>query len=91
MTPVVSETSVLLRLSHSLEILPHGSIELIGNQLSVSSVLWVLLSIQEPVGNLVLTRVLHNGDDFLNLLFAQLTSALVKINVSLEFQIKIST
>ena len=55
------------------------------------TVLDILLSIQEPVGNLVLTRVLHNGDDFLNLLFAQLTSALVKINVSLEFQIKMST
>ena len=55
------------------------------------TVLDILLSIQEPVGNLVLTRVLHNGDDFLNLLFAQLTSALVKINVGLEFQIKMST
>ena len=55
------------------------------------TVLDILLSIQEPVGNLVLTRVLHNGDDFLNLLFAQLTSALVKINVSLEFRIKMST
>ena len=55
------------------------------------TVLDILLPVQEPVGNLVLTRVLHNGDDFLNLLFAQLTSALVKINVGLEFQIKMST
>jgi hypothetical protein len=55
------------------------------------TVLDILLPIQEPVGNLVLTRVLHNGDDFLDLLFAQLTSTLVKINVSLEFQIKMST
>ena len=48
------------------------------------TVLDILLSIQEPVGNLVLTRVLHNGDDFLNLLFAPLTSALVKFDFAMK-------
>ena len=52
------------------------------------TVLDILLPIQEPVGNLVLAWILHNGDDFLDLLLTELTSAFIKINVSLEFKLK---
>jgi hypothetical protein len=65
----MSDTSVVLGFSHSLEILSHGCIKLIGNQLSPSSVLWVLLSIQEPFWDVVLgwsgKDVINNFDLFL--------------------------
>ena len=47
------------------------------------TVLDVLLPVEEPVGDLVLARVLHNGDDFLNLLLAELACALRQVDVGL--------
>merc|ERR1712008_571404 len=83
-TPVMTKTAVSPDFLQTLQEIGHYLVSL--------AVLDILLSIQEPVGNLVLTRVLHNGDDSLNLLFAQLTSALVKINVSLlEDKVGITT
>ena len=46
--PEVSETSVLLGLSHSFKIFSHDGIKLICNELSVGTVSWVLSSVQEP-------------------------------------------
>merc|ERR1712141_876959 len=91
-TPVMTKTTVSPDFLQTLQIFTKLVVQEISHYLVSLAVLDVLLSIQEPVGNLVLTRVLHNGDDFLNLLFAQLTSALVKINVSLlEDKVGITT
>ena len=48
------------------------------------TVLDVLLSVEEPVRNLVLTRVLHDGHDLLNLLLGELASALAQVHIGLE-------
>merc|ERR1719442_93966 len=91
-TPVVTKTSVSPDLLQALQIFTKLVVQKISHYLVGLTVFDILLPIQEPVGNLVLTRVLHNGDDFLNLLFAQLTSALVKINVGLlEDKVGITT
>lgn len=50
--------------------------------LPILAILAVLLSVKEPVGDLVLTRVLHDGDYPLNLLLCQLASTLAHVNVS---------
>merc|ERR1719158_49440 len=42
-----------------------------------------MLSIQEPVWDLVLTRILHDRDDLVSVLLGELTSPLVKRDVSL--------
>ncbi len=50
---VVTETSVLAGLLHSLEILTETGINHVGNQLGVGAILDALLSIEEPLGNTV--------------------------------------
>ena len=83
MSPEVSETSVLLGLSHSLEILTHDGIDLIGNELGEGAISRVSLSIKEPLGNVVVSRPGNNIGDSLDLLLGQLTSSLVDIDGSL--------
>jgi hypothetical protein len=48
------------------------------------TILDIFLSVQKPVGDLVLAGVLHDRNDLFYLLFGELTSPLAKINVSLE-------
>jgi hypothetical protein len=79
----VSETSVLLRLSHSLKILSHGSIDLIGNKLSPGTFTGVVLSIEEPLGDIVISGSSDDVRDVLDLLLGQFTSSLMDIDGSL--------
>ena len=81
-SPVMSETSMVLGLSHSLKILSHHGIEIVGDKLGPATVLWVLLSVEEPVWHTVLSWVLHNGDELLDFIFSQLTGTLVEVNLS---------
>jgi hypothetical protein len=62
-SPVMTETSVSTNLFQSFNILTQLVIKTVGNDLRVLSVHNILLSIQKPIWNLVLTRVLHNSDD----------------------------
>ena len=82
-TPVVAETTVSADLLQTLKILTELVIESVGQNLRVLTVTVVLLSVQEPVGDLVLARVLDNSNDLVDLLLGELTSALGQINVSL--------
>jgi len=78
--PEVSETSVLLGLSHSLEIFTHGSVHVVGNELSVLAVSGVLLSVEEPVGNVVVSGTSDNVADDLDISLGELTSSLVLVD-----------
>ena len=81
-TPVVSETSMVLGLSHSLEILSETGIQVVGDKLSPGTVLWVLLSVQEPFWDVVLS---WSGDDIgdnLDLVLNELSGSLVNIDLS---------
>jgi len=78
--PEVSETSVLLGLSHSLEIFTHGSVHVVGNELSVATILGVLLSVEEPLGDVVVSRASDNVADSLDLLLIELTGSLVLVD-----------
>ena len=77
----MSDTSVVLGLSHSLEILSHGGIELIGNQLRPGSVLWVLLSIQEPFWDVVLSWSGQDVIDNLDLIFVHFSASQICVNL----------
>jgi hypothetical protein len=54
-------------LLHELEIVTELDIQVVGQELGVLAVTDVLLSVQEPVGNLVLAGVLHDGHELLDL------------------------
>lgn len=50
-----------------LEVLTDLAVEGVGHHLRELAILNVLLSVQEPVGNLVLARVAHDRNQLLNL------------------------
>ena len=54
-------------LLESLKILTHLVVKTVGEDLVEFSVLDVLLSVEEPIGNLVLARVVHDRYNTLNL------------------------
>jgi hypothetical protein len=62
-TPVVTETAVGADLLETLEILTELGVDTVGDNLVVLAVDYVALSVQEPRGDLVLGRVLDDGDD----------------------------
>lgn len=80
-TPVVSKATVGADLLETLEILAELVVERVRGDLRVLAVLVVLLSVEEPVGYLVLARVRHDRDDAVDLLLGQLTGALVHVHV----------
>merc|ERR1711879_196409 len=81
--PVVPEPPVGADLLETLQILTQLVVQLVGQHLAEAAVLDVLLSVEEPVGDLVLARVGHHRDDPLNLLFRQFSSPLGDVNVGL--------
>ena len=65
--PVVSKAAMGPDLLESLQVLPQLVVQLVGQQLRVFSVSYILLPVHKPVRDLVLPRVLHDGYDPLNL------------------------
>jgi len=82
-TPVVSETAVSANLLKTLEILADLVVERVGGDLRVLAVLDVLLSVEKPVGNLVVTWVRHDRDHAVDLLLGELAGSLVDVDVGL--------
>ncbi|GMR48760.1 hypothetical protein PMAYCL1PPCAC_18955, partial [Pristionchus mayeri] len=82
-SPVVTETSVETDLLETLEILTPLVVDSGGENLGGLSVLVVSLSVEEPVRDLVLGGVLHDGGDLLDLLLGELSSASGDVNVGL--------
>ena len=81
-SPVMSKTSVMLGFSHSFEILSEGGIHMIWNQLRVSSVLWILLSIQEPSWDVVFSWSWEDVVDSLDLFLGHFTTSHVAVDLS---------
>ena len=81
--PVVTETTVSTDLLETLQILTELGVDTVGQDLRVLAVDNVALSVEEPGGDLVLGRVLDDGDNSLQLFGGELTSALVQVNIGL--------
>merc|ERR1712045_487872 len=79
-TPVVTQTPVSADLLQTFQILTKLVIQTVGHHLAGLAVLDVALSVQEPIGDLVLARVSHDGFELLNLFLAELTSSLAHVN-----------
>lgn len=73
-TPVVTETTVSADLLQALQIITELGVDTVGENLRVLAVDNVALSVEEPGGDLVLGRVLDDGDDTLELFRGKLTS-----------------
>ena len=82
-TPRVAQTTVDTDLLQALQVLTQLVVQAVGQQLAGGAVLDVLLTVQEPGGDLVLGRVLHDGDDALQVSNLQVTSALAQVDVGL--------
>lgn len=74
-TPVVTETTVSADLLEALEIFTELGVDTVGKDLRVLTVDDIALSVEEPGGDLVLGRVLDDGDDTLELFGGELTGA----------------
>jgi hypothetical protein len=82
-TPVVTETTVGADLLQALEILTELGVDTVGQDVRVLAIDNVALPVEEPGGDLVLGRVLDDGDDTLELFGSKLTSTLVQIDIGL--------
>lgn len=76
-TPVVSETTVSADLLEALEILTELGVDTVGEDVGVLAIDDIALSVDEPRGNLVLGRVLEDGDNSLELFGGELTGAVI--------------
>ena len=68
-----AESERLPHLLQAVEILTEVGLEVVGHNLLELASLHVLLSVQEPLGDVVLQRVADHGDELIDLLVAQLT------------------
>ena len=79
----MAETAVSADLLETLQVLAQLVVQEVRCDLRVLAVLDVLLSVEEPVGDLVLTWVRDDGDETVDLLLAQLTGSLAGVHVGL--------
>jgi len=73
----VSETTVGADLLQALQVLAKLAVHTVGHDLVVLAVDDVALSVEEPGGDLVLGRVLDDGDDALEFFGGKLAGAVV--------------
>lgn len=78
MTKTAMETDLL----HSLQILTHLVIQVVREELRVLSILAIMLTIEEPVRDLVALRVLHDSDNTFQLGLVKFTSTLQKFSLN---------
>ena len=78
---VVTETSVLTGLLHTLKIFSKSGIDHVGDELGVGTVLKAPLSVEEPHGDTVLLWLGDNIGNLFNISLSELTGALVKVDL----------
>ncbi|KAJ8574570.1 hypothetical protein ON010_g4644 [Phytophthora cinnamomi] len=81
--PPVTQTTVSVDLLEALVVLAPLALQVVGHDLRVLARLEVLLSVQEPHGDLELQRVLDDGHDALDLVVGQLAGALGDVHLGL--------
>merc|ERR1712241_1660516 len=81
--PVVAQTAVKSDLLHALKIFAEFVVQSVIHDLAVLSVNNIFLSVEEPVGDLVLARILNYGHNFLPLLLGKFSRSLVHVDIGL--------
>jgi hypothetical protein len=80
-TPVVTETTMSSDLLQALQIITKLGIDTVGENLRVFAIDDIALSVKEPGWDLVLSGVLDDGDDSLELFRGEFTSAVILLLV----------
>jgi len=76
-TPVVPQTTVSADLLQALQVLTQLAVHAVSQDLRVLAVHDVALTVEEPGRDLVLSRVLDDGDDALEFLGGKLSGAVM--------------
>lgn len=84
-SPVVTETTVSTDLLQAFQIITKFGVDTVGEDLAVLAIDDITLTIEEPGWDLVLGRVLDDGDDPLEFFGGELTSA---ADISIEIRIR---
>jgi hypothetical protein len=82
-TPVVTETTMSTDLLQTLEIITVLGVKNVGDNLRGLTIDNILLSVKEPSRDLILGRVLENGDDTFQFFGRKLTGSLGEVNIGL--------
>lgn len=80
---MVPETTMKTHLLHALHIFTVLVIKLVRDELRVGSVLNIVLSVEEPRGDIEVPGLLKNLDNSVDFLVAEFTSSLVLVNLGL--------
>ena len=83
-TPVMTKTTMGSDLLQTFQIFTHFVVQEIGHNLVGLAVLDILLPVEEPIWDLVLPWVLHDGDNLVNLFLGEFSSTLGQVNVGLK-------
>jgi len=78
---VVTETSVLADLLHALQVFSESGVDHVGVQLAPGAVLDAALSVQEPLGDVVVERVGENVTNSVHFFFSELACSAAQINL----------
>ena len=78
----MSKTSMVLGFSHSLKILSHHGIQVVGDELGPVSMLWVLLSVEEPFWDVVVNWSSDDVVNSLDFILVQLSRSFVAVDLS---------
>jgi len=88
----VTETTMSTDFLQALEIVTELGVDTVGEDLGVLAIDDIALTIEEPGRDLVLGRVLDDGDDSLEFFGGELTRTLVEIDICLlANQVAVST
>ena len=82
-SPPVTKTTVSTDLLQTFNIITKLRVNVLGKDLVVFASLKVLLSVQEPKGNLELAGVLNDSNKLFNLISSKLSGSLIDINFGL--------
>ena len=82
-TPPMAETTVGSDFLHAFHIVSEFGVNVLGKNVAVLARFEILLTVQEPQGDLELTGILDNGHHLFNLVGRQLSGPFVEINLGL--------
>lgn len=72
----MTKTTMDADLLQTLQILTQLVIQVVGQELAEFAILMILLTIEEPIGDLVILGVLHDGNNTLQISLVQLTGTI---------------
>merc|ERR1712183_714529 len=81
-TPVMSKTSMSFDLLQTFQILTKLVLQTVRQNLRIFSILDILRSVQVVIGDLVLSRILHDGHQSLHLFIGKFTGTFVHVDIS---------